>query len=143
MRIQENFFATRRKIEFPETARFDCVEGLFNPEIWGIDGQGIHKLIHKAIQASSMDLRREMARSVYLCGGMSRIPGLQARLEHELRQLLPPTLTVKVNCSEYSYHAAFLGAYKFIRQPEYESLLISRAEWARENVNSLRKWRML
>ena len=83
-------------MEFPETARFNSVEGLFNPEIWGIDGKGIHKLIHKAIQSSSMDLRREMAQSIYLCGGMSRIPGLQARLEQEMKQLLPPTLTVKV-----------------------------------------------
>lgn len=132
-----------KEVEFPETARFDSVEGLFNPEIWGIDGQGIHKLIHKAIQSSSMDLRREMARSIYLCGGMSRIPGLADRLEHELKQLLPPTITVKVNCSDYSYHSAFLGAYRFIQQPEYQSLFISRDEWSNENVNCLRKWRMI
>lgn len=132
-----------KKIEFPQLARFNSVEGLFNPEIWGIDGQGIHKLIHKAIQSSSMDLRREMARSIYICGGMSRIPGLQERLEHELKQLLPPTIIVKVNCSDYSYHSAFLGAHKFIQQPEYQNLFITRDEWSNENVNCLRKWRML
>ena len=90
-----------------------------------------------------MDLRREMARSIYLCGGMSRIPGVRERLETELKLLLPPTLTVKVNCSEYSYHSAYLGAFKFIQQPEYEKLLITRDEWNKENVNSLRKWRMI
>ena len=31
-----------------------------------------------------MDLRREMARNIYICGGMSRIPGVQKRLENEL-----------------------------------------------------------
>lgn len=132
-----------KKIEFPETARFKSVEGLFNPEIWGIDGKGIHKLIYQAIQSSSMDLRREMARSIYLCGGMSRIPGLKERLEYELKQLLPPTITVKVNCSDYSYHSAFLGAHKFINQPEYQNLVITRDEWSNENVNCLRKWRMI
>lgn len=86
----------KRKVEFPESARFKAVEGLFNPEIWGLDGQGIHKLIQKAIQSSSMDLRREMARSIYLCGGMSRIPGLKERLEKELKLLFPPNLTIKV-----------------------------------------------
>jgi len=132
-----------KKIELPESARFNAVEGLFNPEIWGIDGQGIHKLIHKAIQSSSMDLRREMARNIYLCGGMSRIPGLKDRLEKELKALLPPALTVKVNCSEYSYHSAYLGAFKFIQQPEYSKLFITRQDWATENVNCLRKWRMI
>lgn len=132
-----------KQVEFPESARFKSVEGLFNPEIWGIDGQGIHKLIFKAIQSTSMDLRREMARSIYLCGGMSRIPGLKDRLEKELKQLFPPNLKVKVNCSDYSYHCAYLGAFRFIQQPEYEKLLISSKEWATENVNCLRKWRMM
>jgi actin-related protein len=90
-----------------------------------------------------MDLRREMARSIYLCGGMSRIPGLKERLEKELKQLFPPALKVKVNCSDYSYHSAYLGAFRFIQQPEYEKLLISKDEWAKESVNCLRKWRMM
>ncbi|CAF0863056.1 unnamed protein product, partial [Brachionus calyciflorus] len=132
-----------KKIEFPESARFRAVEGLFNPEIWGLDGQGIHKLIHKAIQSSSMDLRREMARNIYLCGGMSQIPGLKERLENELKKLLPVTLNVKVNCSEYSYHAAYLGAFRFIQQPEYETLMIKRDEWCREGANCLKKWRCI
>ncbi len=132
-----------KSIEIPQSARFTTVEGLFNPELWGIDGVGIHKLIHKAIMSSSMDLRREMARNIYICGGMSRIPGLKERLEYEVRQLLPPTLTVKVNCSEFSYHSAYLGAHKFLTQPEYKNLLITRDEWSNENVNSLKKWRMI
>jgi actin-related protein len=90
-----------------------------------------------------MDLRREMARNIYLSGGMSMIPGLKERLEKELKLLLPPALTVKVNCSEYSYHAAFLGAYKFIQQSEFSKLMITRDEWSNENVNCLRKWRLV
>ena len=43
-----------------------------------------------------MDLRKEMARSIYLCGGMSRLPGLKDRLEKELKLLLPAALKVKV-----------------------------------------------
>ena len=44
-----------------------------------------------------MDLRKEMARSIFLCGGMSRIPGLKERLEKELKTLLPPALKIKVS----------------------------------------------
>lgn len=132
-----------KKIEFPESARFKAVEGLFNPEIWGLDGQGLHKLIHKAIQSSSMDLRREMARNIYLCGGMSQIPGLKERLEVELKKLLPVTLKVKVNCSEHSYHSAYLGAFRFIQQPEYERLMITRDEWCKEGASCLKKWRCI
>jgi hypothetical protein len=131
------------KVEIPQTARFQTVEGLFNPEIWGIDGVGIHKLINRAIQSSSMDLRREMARSIYLSGGMSRIPGLKERLEKEMKKLLPAALTVKVNCSDYSYHCAYLGAFRLVQQPEYNKLIITRSEWAKDGVNCLKKWRMM
>ncbi len=132
-----------KSVEIPQSARFTTVEGLFNPEIWGIDGVGIHKLIHKAITSCSIDLRREMARNIYLSGGMSRIPGLRERLENEIKQLLPPTLTVKVNCSEFSYHSAYLGAHKFLTQPESKGLMITREEWSNENVDSLKRWRMI
>lgn len=130
-------------MEFPESARFKAVEGLFNPEIWGIDGQGLHKLIHKAIQSTSMDLRKEMAQNILLCGGMSQIPGLPERLEKELKPLFPPTVKIKINCSPFSYHCAYLGAFRFIQQPEYEKLMITQDEWIKENVGCLRKWRMM
>lgn len=126
-----------------ESSRFEAPEGLFNPEIWGMDGQGIHKLIQKAIQSCSMDLRREMAKSIYLAGGMTKIPGLVERLQKELKALLPPSLNVKVNCSPHSYHSAYLGAFKFIQQPEYNKLLITKKEWSIENVNCLRKLRLI
>jgi actin-related protein len=90
-----------------------------------------------------MDLRKEMARSIYLCGGMSRIPGLKERLEKELSALFPPTLRIKVNCSSFSYHSAYLGAFRFIQQPEYEKLMITKDEWIKESVNCLQKWRIM
>ena len=126
-----------------QAARFKSVEGLFEPELWGIDGQGIHKLVHRAIQSTSIDLRREMAKSIYLSGGMSRIPGLVERLDAELRKLLPANLSVKVNCAEHSYHCSYLGAFRFIQQPEYEKLMITRDQWHTESFNCLRKWRMM
>jgi actin-related protein len=43
-----------------------------------------------------MDLRKEMAQSIYLSGGMSRIPGIKQRLEKELKKLFPSALKVQV-----------------------------------------------
>ena len=84
-----------------------------------------------------------MAKNIFLSGGMSAIPGLAERLERELSALLPSTLNVKVNCSEFAYHNAYLGAYRFIQQPEYKKLMINRDEWMTESMSCLRKLRMM
>lgn len=71
-------------------------EGLFNPGMWGLDLKGLHKLVHKAIMECSMDVRKEMTKSIFLCGGMTMIPGLADRLQTEVDKLTPPSLTPKV-----------------------------------------------
>ena len=54
--------------------RFEAVEGLFKPELWGLDQAGVHVLVHKAIRECSMDVRKEITQSIFLAGGLSMIP---------------------------------------------------------------------
>ncbi len=61
-----------------------------------------------------MDLRKEMARSIYLCGGMSRLPGLKDRLEKELKLLLPAALKVKVRSIHLALILILVEGVKFI-----------------------------
>lgn len=84
-----------------------------------MDGLGVHKLVHKAIMSASVDLRKEMARSVFLCGGLSRIPGLRERLERELRALLPPALTVKVCSKANNAHVHLSTRFHLLFASEY------------------------
>jgi len=45
-----------------------------------------------------------LARSIYLCGGMSRISGIKERLEKELKLILPPALKVQVRNESNGFH---------------------------------------
>lgn len=53
------------------------VAGLFTPSQWGKDNLGVHELCHKAIQSAPVDLRKGLARNIYLSGGTTLIPGAQ------------------------------------------------------------------
>eukprot|EP00795_Rhopilema_esculentum_P002177 gene2177-17768_t len=57
------------------TERFRCTEGLFDPNAWGKDYEGIHKLVAKAIKQSGIDQRKEMCRKIFLSGGTTLIEG--------------------------------------------------------------------
>ena len=42
--------------------RFRCAEGLFDPNKWGKDYDGIHKMVEKAIKQSGIDHRKELCK---------------------------------------------------------------------------------
>ena len=107
--------------------RFETTEGLFKPELWGLDQAGIHVLVKKAIAECSLDARKEVTRSIFLSGGLTMIPGFNHRLETELEKLLP--MRPKVHASPYRYHAAFLGACQHATTEEFHKNKIKRRDW--------------
>ena len=57
--------------------KYRCVEGLFNPGLFGKDVIPLHHMIAKAVKACALDQRREICRSIYLTGGSSLIKGMK------------------------------------------------------------------
>ena len=43
-----------------------------------------------------MDIRKEMAKSIYLSGGVTMLPGFPERLQAEVTKLTPATVSAKV-----------------------------------------------
>ena len=118
--------------------RFEMCEGIFKPDLWGLDQAGIHVLVKKAVAECSLDVRKEMSRSIFLSGGATMIPGLSGRLEAELEKLLPGR--PRVHASPYRHHAAFLGAQHHAATRDYDRLKLRRADWvsgAAKNMASL------
>ncbi|XP_018019806.1 actin, alpha skeletal muscle [Hyalella azteca] len=120
--------------------RFQATEGLFNPDAWGLDHPGLHKLVHKAILECSMDIRKEMSRSIFLAGGVTQLPGLADRLTAELDNLTPPAIRPKVHVSPYRYHAAFIGACTLAESPAFTQSLVTKENWMKNGNAALRKW---
>ena len=89
--------------------RFEASEGLFKPELWGLDQAGVHVLVHKAIRECGVDMRKEMTQNIFLAGGLTLIPGFRERLELEVERLNPSIKPI-VHASPYRYHAAYIGA---------------------------------
>lgn len=56
----------------------------------------MHKLVAKAIRECSVDVRREMSKSIYVSGGVSMLPGFPGRLQLEMDRLTPESVVPKV-----------------------------------------------
>lgn len=118
--------------------RFQITEGIFKPEGWGLDQDGVHLLVKKAISECSVDVRKQVSQSIFLGGGLTLVPGFKHRLELELTKLLP--VRPRVHASPYRYHAAFLGACAHATSKDYERTRITRAQWKARNVDVAKSW---
>ncbi|KAL1421743.1 hypothetical protein MTO96_022883 [Rhipicephalus appendiculatus] len=125
-----------------DLGRFQCPEGLFQPELWGLDCSGLGKLLQRALQECSLDVRRQMARSVFLSGGLSLLPGLPQRLQTELDALTPESLQPKVHASPYRVHMAFLGASTMASTSAFEEVCVTPREWKQKGPSCLSRWHL-
>uniref|UniRef100_A0A6P8J606 Uncharacterized protein LOC116306834 n=1 Tax=Actinia tenebrosa TaxID=6105 RepID=A0A6P8J606_ACTTE len=131
-----------KKVTF-DTARYRCTEGLFKPHVWGKDHPGIQDLTYKAIMACSMDVRKQMCRSIYLSGGGSMLPGFPERLQTEVSALLPPHNIVQVHAGTDRHYSAFIGASVVANLPLFEEHCITQDDWNDIGVDALEKWENL
>ncbi|XP_072026090.1 uncharacterized protein [Amphiura filiformis] len=121
-------------------SRFRSTEGLFHPEVWGKDHPGLHTLVYSAIQACENDIRKQMCRSIYLCGGTTLLPGMAERLRSELVRMLPKSCPVKVHAAPERYHAAYYGASVLAPLSAFDNMCITKDEWKQLGPTSLTKW---
>ncbi len=122
--------------------RFEACEGLFKPELWGLDQAGVHVLVHKAIRECGVDARKEIARSIFLAGGLTLIDGLRERLEAEVTRLTPAPVFPRVHASPFRYHAAYLGAAAHALTQSFGDTKVSKEEWFSAGSSLQRYWTM-
>jgi len=94
----------RKPYELPDgqvvtigSEHFRVPEALFLPLLQGTKSAGVHKITHKSIMQSSVDIQKDLYGNVVLSGGSTMFPGFADRMQKELSVLAPST-TVAPPC---------------------------------------------
>ena len=93
-------------------------EALFRPQDFGIPSAGVAELVFLAISAVKEETWHPFLGRVVLCGGLAKLPGLVARLEAELRELLPSHWMVELIIEEESELSVWQGAVQYALHAE-------------------------
>ena len=113
--------------------RFTVPEVLFRPIDAGLqpDLVGLSQAIVQSVEACPEHYRPALYRTVYLVGGVARLPNLTERLTRELRSLVPSEYDLKVVTAADSpiEYLAWLGAKAFFEQEDYTKYTVSQQEW--------------
>jgi len=91
------------------TERFRCCEPLFNPGLLGMEQDGIHKLTYQSIMKCDVDIRKDLYANIVLSGGSTMFPGIDKRMEQEMRALAPSTMKVKIVAPPERKYSVWIG----------------------------------
>ena len=112
--------------------RFTVPEVLFRPKDVGLqqDLVGLAEAIVQAVGACPKAYHPALYRSLYITGGLSRLPNLKVRLEEELRTLVPSEYKLgEIQVAEAPLEEAWLGAKASFDKTKFQQWSIGREEW--------------
>ena len=121
------------------TEAFKCPEALFTPSMAGSSSEGVHQLIHIALERCDIDVRKELYSYIVLCGGTSMFHGLAERLEKEIIALATPQMKVNVVATPERKIAAWLGGSVFGSFDAFPQMMIDKNEYKEEGAQIIHR----
>merc|ERR1711924_556453 len=76
--------------------RFRCPEVLFQPNLTGLEMDGIADCTFQTIMKCDVYIRKDLYANIVLSGGTTMYPGIGERMTKELTALAPSTMKIKV-----------------------------------------------
>merc|ERR1712060_969440 len=104
--------------------RMQCPELLFKPSLNGFSCKSIHELTWQSINASDIDIRKDLCKNLILSGGTTMYEGLPDRLKDEIVALAPAGAEIKVIAS-----ADWKGASTFSSLSSFASSWITADDY--------------
>jgi len=111
------------------SSRFRTPEALFDPSMVGLESDGIHKLVFDSIMKCDVDIRKDLYANIVLSGGSTMYPGIQERMEKEIRTLAPPTMKIKVVAPPERKYSVWIGGSILSSLSTFENMWITKEEY--------------
>jgi len=111
------------------SSRFRTPEALFDPSMVGLESDGIHKLVFESIMKCDVDIRKDLYANIVLSGGSTMYPGIQERMEKEIKALAPPTMKIKVVAPPERKYSVWIGGSILSSLSTFENMWISKEEY--------------
>jgi len=136
MDVASSTSSVEKEFELPDgqvirvgNERFRAVEILFQPSFVGNELQGIHEQVIASIQKCDIDIRKSLYHDIVLSGGSTMFAGMGARLEKELRAIVPVAMKVRVIAPPERKFSVWIGGSILASLSSFQSQWITREEF--------------
>nr|XP_021540958.1 actin, alpha skeletal muscle 2-like [Neomonachus schauinslandi] len=109
--------------------KFLCPEGLFQADIMGRNGLGIHMKAFQSVSSCNSALWKVLFGHIVLSGGTGSCSGLRFRMQREIAALVSPTINVKVSTCPSSIYSAWLGGSILCSLSTFKDMWVTSKEY--------------
>jgi len=109
--------------------RFRCPEVLFQPNMIGKEEQGVHKLTFDSIMKCDVDIRKDLYANTVMSGGTTMFTGLAERLNKEMVNLAPASMSIKIVAPPERKYSVWIGGSILASLSTFEDMWVSKDEY--------------
>ncbi|KAK5075067.1 centractin- actin- protein of the dynactin complex [Lithohypha guttulata] len=109
--------------------RFRASEILFEPELVGLEYQGVHQMVVDAITRTDLDLRKNLYGSIVLSGGTTLTKGFGDRLLHEIQRLAVKDMKIKIFAPPERKYSTWIGGSILAGLSTFRRMWVSVSDW--------------
>ena len=109
--------------------RFRAPEVLFQPELIGLERDGIHKLASSSLRMLDVNVRRDLYSNVVMDGGSTLVEGMDVRLLPELTNLVPKGAKVKTIVPPERKISSWIGGSILTSLSTFREMWVNKAEY--------------
>ncbi|EQB61566.1 actin [Vairimorpha apis BRL 01] len=109
--------------------RFRAPELLFKPYLRGYEIMSIHDTIFDSIKACDVDIRKDLYANIVLSGGSTLFPGINTRLDKEIRALAPSSVKINVVSPAERKYSVWIGGSIVASLSTFQEMWVSKAEY--------------
>ncbi|XP_077244016.1 actin-related protein 5 [Tasmannia lanceolata] len=122
--------------------RFRCPEILFQPNMIGIDQAGLNEMAGISIRRLPLNddsVKERITNSILMTGGSCLFPGMDARLEAEIRKIRPYLSPIRVVRASNPVLDAWRGAATYAASMHFAEQTFSRQDYYEKGEDWLRR----
>jgi actin-related protein len=109
--------------------RFRCPEVLFQPNFIGKEEQGVHKLTFDSIMKCDVDIRKDLYANTVMSGGTTMFTGLAERLNKEMVNLAPASMSIKIVAPPERKYSVWIGGSILASLSTFEDMWVTKEEY--------------
>merc|ERR1712194_748033 len=106
--------------------RFRCPEVLFQPNLTGLEMDGIADATFQTIMKTDVDIRKDLYANIVLSGGTTMFPGISDRMSKEITALAPASIKVKIVAPPERKYSVWIGGSILASLSTFQSMWISK-----------------